>query len=170
MARRSNTAVAEPEPVATRHRRSEAELIADLERKIADLKARAEAKKVKRDPALRHVSMALRSIDKALSSTEDGAMRGALDEARATLAACVQLNGGKADRAVLIPLRRRAVGSVEADAMLAYIQAHPGSRGEEIASALGTDTRTMRPVVHRLVDDGRVKTRGMARGMQYFLV
>ena len=165
--------VKEPEPIvepAARRRRDEAERIAELEAKIAELRRRAEAKKIKRDPGLRHVSIALRSIDKALASTEDAAMRGALDEARATLAACLQLVGGKGSRGTLTPQRRPTGAVVDADVLLAFIQAHPGSRGEEIASALGTTTSTMRPVVHRRIDERKVETKGMARGMQYFLV
>jgi hypothetical protein len=163
MAKRSMTAA---EPV-TRTRRSEEQRIAELEAKIVELKRRAEVKKIKRDPGLRHVSIALRSIDKALASTEDGAMRGALDEARATLAACVQLNGGKADRGTLIPQRRRAGPAVEPEVLLAFIQQHPGSRGEQIAAELGTDTTSMRPLMHRLIDERKVRTKGQRRGMTY---
>lgn len=157
---------------AKRTRRGEAELIADLEAKIAALKARAEAKKVKRDPALRHVRVALRSIDKALSGTEDNAMRSALDEARATLSACLQLHGITAKpngRGTVMP-RTRGIANVDENQLLDYIQSHPGQRGEEIASALGTDTKTMRPTVRKLIDDRRVKTKGQARGMQYYPV
>ena len=165
MAKRTMTA---PEPI-TRTRRSEEERIADLEAKIAALKRRAEAKKVKRDPALRHISAALRSVDKALAESEDAATRQALDEARSTLSACLSLNGvdTKGGNGVLVPQRRRAAGAVDADALLAFIQAHPGSRGEQIAAELGTDTRVLRPVMHRLIGDKRVKTKGQRRGMTY---
>lgn len=157
-----------------RIRRGEAELIAELEAKIESLKRRAEEKKAKRDPALRHVRMALRSIDKAFTGTEDNAMRTALGEARATLSACLSLHGVSAapksgGRGTITP-RPRGLADVDEGQLLDYIQAHPGQRGEEIANALGTDTKTMRPKVKRLIEDRRVKTKGQARGMQYYPV
>jgi hypothetical protein len=158
-----------PTATSTRTRRSEEQLIQDLEAKIAQIKARAEAKKAKRDPSLRHISAALRSIDKALDASEDQATRQALGEARTTLSACLSLNG-VTSRATLVPQARRRGGSsgaVAPDALLAFIQAHPGSRGEQIAAELGTDTKTMRPVMHRLIDERKVKTRGQRRGMTY---
>ena len=149
-------------------RRTEEQRIEELEAKIASLKARAESKKARRDPALRHVRAALRSIDKALAETDDAATRGALDEARATISACLSLNdvGGRSDRGVLIP-RARPTSRVDDATLLAYIQAHPGNRGEQIAAALRTDTRTMRPVMHRLISERKVKTKGQRRGMTY---
>jgi hypothetical protein len=157
---------------ATRTRRSEEQRIAELEAKIAALKGRIEAKKVKKDPSLRHISAAVRSLDKALASSQDAATKGALGQARATISACLSLNGHtpKAERGVLVPQRRRGVGPVEATALLAYIQAHPGQRGEEIAAALATETKAMRPVMHRLIDEKRVKTKGQRRGMTYTAV
>jgi hypothetical protein len=152
---------------ATKTRRSEEERIQALEAQITAIKARAAAKKIKRDPSLRHISAAVRSIDKALAASQDAATKGALGQARATIAACLSLNGElpKSDRGTLIPQRRRAVGPVEASALLAHIQAHPGQRGEEIAAALGTETKTMR-AGHPpgLIDEKRVKTKGQAEG------
>jgi cell division protein FtsN len=58
-----------PEAVERRHRRTPEEMIADLQRRIEQVKRNAERKKVKRDPTLRHVSAVLRSIDKALAAT-----------------------------------------------------------------------------------------------------
>lgn len=161
----------EPAPV-TRTRRSEEDRIHELEQKIAQIKARAAAKKVKRDPALRHIRGALRLVDKALAASEDTATRQALDEARSTLSACLSLNGvtSKADRGVLIPQSRRSTSAIEPEALLAFIQQHPGSRGEQIAAQLGTDTTSMRPLMHRLIDERKVKTKGQRRGMQYFVV
>lgn len=149
-----------------RVRRSEEQRIAELEAKITELKARAEAKKAKKDPSLRHISAALRSIDKALSTIQDAATKGVLTETRTALSACLSLNGVSA-RNVLVP-RARPSARVDEAAVLAYVQEHPGARGEVIAAALGTDTKTMRPVMHRLIDDRKVKTKGEARGMQYF--
>lgn len=152
---------------ATRTRRTEEQRIEALEAQIAALKQRAERKKLTRDPALKHVSAALRSIDKALSHSEDAATRQALDEARATLSAALSING-VAQKASLTPRGRRGSASVESDVILDYVRSNPGQRGEQIAAALNTDTKLMRPVMHRLIDERKVKTKGQRRGMQYF--
>src|SRR5258706_3627050 len=126
----------------TRARRSEAERIADLERKIADLKARAERKKARTNPSVRHVVAALRSIDKALGTTQDAVVRQALDEARATLSACLALQGvvpaASAKSGARANGGRRSSSDVAtlASALLAHLEKHPGQRGEEIAAAL----------------------------------
>lgn len=149
-------------------RRTPDQQIADLEAKIQALKSKAAAAKVKKDPALKHVSKAMRLIDQAASATKDVAMRQALEEARSTLSACVQLKGvtlipkGSAPRRV-----GRMGGDVDRDQLLSYVRSNPGSRGEQIAAALGTDTTTMRPVMKALIEDGEVKTKGERRGMTY---
>lgn len=153
---------------ATRIRRTEEQRIQDLEAQIVALKARAERKKLTRDPALKHVSAALRSIDKALSHSEDAATRQALDEARATLSAALSLNGVAQKSSSVARGRRGGSASVEPETILAHVRAHPGQRGEQIAAALDTDTKLMRPVMHRLIDERKVKTKGQRRGMQYF--
>lgn len=155
-----------------RIRRNEDQLIADLEAKIAQLQRRAAQKKVKRDPALKHINAAVKSIDKAMAETGDAATRTALDEARGTLAACLTLNGATArtDRGVINPQARRSHGAVNGDAHLEHIRQNPGQRGEHIAAALGTDTTTMRPAMHKLIADKRVRTRGERRGMTYAAV
>ena len=47
---------------------------------------------MKKDPALRHVSLAVRSMDKALASSDDAATRTAVGEARTALAAALTLS------------------------------------------------------------------------------
>lgn len=148
-------------------RRTEEQRIADLEAQIAALKAKAAAQKITKDPALKFVSKAIKAVDQASNATHDGAMRRALEEARSTLSACLQLKG-----VTLTPRGstvKRAVrsGSVERDVLLDYVQSHPGSRGEQIAAALETDVKTMRPVMKQLIADRKVKTAGERRGMTY---
>ena len=160
----------------TRARRSEEERIADLERKIADLKARAERKKARTNPSVRHVVAALRSIDKALGTSQDAVVRKALDEARATLSACLAVQGvvpaASAQSSGRSPGGRRSSSDVAnlAGALLAHLEKHPGQRGEEIAAALETDTRTIRLPLKKLIEEKRVKTKGVARGTSYHLV
>jgi hypothetical protein len=155
-----------------RVRRNEDQLIADLEAKIAQLQRRAAQKKVKRDPALKHISAAVRSIDKAMAETGDAATRTALDEARGTLSACLTLNGAtpRMDGKVITSHSRRSVGAVSMDALLEHVRKNPGQRGEHIAEALGTDTKTMRPTMHKLIAEKKIKTRGERRGMTYAAV
>lgn len=160
-----------------RARRSEEERIADLERRIAEIKARAERKKAKANPAVRHTVAALKAVDKALAASTDGAVRKALDEARATLSACLAVQGVVAAAAGKGGARtggggRRSSEDVAglADALLEHIQKHPGQRGEEIAAALETDTRTIRLPLKKLIEDKKVKTKGQARGTSYHLV
>jgi hypothetical protein len=153
-----------------RVRRSEDQLIQDLEARIASLKARAERTKITKDPALKHITAAIRSIDKARAETEDTATKTALDEARTTLGACLALNGGAvvpSNGSVVKRGTRGGGGSVDATALLTYVSSHPGQRGEQIASALGTDTKAMRPVMKRLIEERKVKTKGERRGMTY---
>jgi hypothetical protein len=154
-----------------RQRRTEEQLIQDLEARIASIKAKAERKKARRDPALRHITAAMRSIDKALAETSDAATRSALDEARATLSACLSLNGVQVAAGPKSRGRRSSGGSqVMADDLLNHIREHPGQRGEQIAAALRTDVGTMRPTMKKLIESDKVKTRGQRRGMTYFPV
>ena len=64
-----------------RHRRTAEQIIADLQAEIERIKARAVEQKARKDPALRHISSALRAIDKALGETKDKATRTAPDTA-----------------------------------------------------------------------------------------
>ena len=68
-------------PIATRMktkkrtRRTPEQKIADLKAKIERIKARAAQAKVKKDPTLRHISGAVRAIDKAAAATKDAVTR-----------------------------------------------------------------------------------------------
>lgn len=76
-----------------RIRRNDEQLIADLEAKIAAMKARAARKKAKASPDTRYTLGAVRNIDKAMSGTQDATLRKALEEARGALAAWLALEG-----------------------------------------------------------------------------
>lgn len=153
-----------------RTRRSPDELVADLEAMIVKIKAKAAQTKVKRDPALRHMSGALRSIDKALKESEDKATREALAEARATLTACLALSGAAPVNGKVSKVPKGRSEKPDPDRVLDYISKHPGSRSEEIASELGTDTLSLRSVLHQLRDDGKVRVEGKARATRYAVV
>jgi hypothetical protein len=91
---RTKTVTLQPEP-KKRIRRTEDQLIADLEAEIERLKGKAAAKAAKKDPSMRHTTNAVRSIDVALATATDPAQRRALDEARTVLVAYLQLEGIK---------------------------------------------------------------------------
>ena len=154
---------------ATRTRRTPEQLIEDLQKQIEAVKARAARAKVKKDPALRHINGAVRSIDKAAKATGDNAVRKALEDARATLGACLAMNGA-APKGVLKPAKRgpaRAAAAVDPGAVFTYVKNNPGSSGEQIADEMATDTATLRPVMRELIEAGQVKATGKARGTRY---
>jgi hypothetical protein len=155
--------------VKRRERRTPEQIISDLQRKIEEVKRRAERKKAKRDPTIRHVSAAVRSIDKAVSQTSDPATRRALGDARATLAACLALGGASASatRGPLIPRAARGA-KVDPERVLSYLREHPGSRAEEIADALGTDSAGLRPSLQQLRAESRARAEGKARATRYY--
>lgn len=152
-----------------RSRRSPEERIKELEGKIAQVKARAERSKVAKDPALRHVKVALKSLDRALNATQDGAMRAALGESRTTLAACLTLHGVESQgaRGTIVPQPRNQV-RVELATLLSFLQTHPGSRSEGIAAALRTDTKSLRPALQQLRAEGRARSEGQGRATRYY--
>jgi hypothetical protein len=52
--------------------------------------------------------------------------------------------------------------------MLAKRVENPGQRGEQIAEALGTDTKTMRLPMQKLIAHEKGRTKGERRGMRYY--
>jgi len=161
MAKKKQAPKAEPPP--RRERRGVDQMIADLEAKIAAIRAREAEKKAKADPALRHVKAALRSVDKALSAAKDAALRDGLGEARGALSSVLGAKGGDGGRGETRVRRTASEFSDLADALLNYVRSNPGQRGEQIAAALATDTKTMRPVMKRLIGDGKIATEGQRR-------
>ena len=152
-------------PTATkkeRTRRTPEQMIADLEKQIREVKRKAQQRDARKNPTIRHVAAAVRSIDKALAATQDTATKKALSEVRATLAACQALGRG-----TLIP--RPQAARVDPDRVLDYLAKHTGSRSEEIAAALGTETAGIRPALQKLSAGGRVRTEGHRSAMRYFV-
>src|SRR6185436_6068805 len=123
--------VAEPKRV----RRSPDQLINDLQRKIADIKARAERQKTKKSPVLRHVGAAMKAIGKAITESDDTTTRAALNEARSTLSALLQLNGAVpvASSEPMTSGRRSSdqIGDMQ-ERLMTYVLKHPGQRSEQI--------------------------------------
>ena len=144
-----------------RTRRSPEERIKELQAKIVEIQTRAARK---RDPTMTHINASVRAIDKALGTTEDSATRKALEEARTTLAACLQMNGVSNGAVRATTTRRREIQPRD---VLAYLKSNPGSAAADVADALGTDTASLRPVIKELVEAKQVKRTGVARGTRY---
>ena len=83
-----------------RIRRTEEQMITDLQSEIERLKKRALAKKAKKSPTLKHTADAVRALDMALGTADSDALRAALTEAREPLVAYLTMEG------VPIPKRR----------------------------------------------------------------
>jgi hypothetical protein len=80
-------------PAKKRIRRTDDQLIADLQAEIERLKHRAQARKAKKSPELKATLDAVRSIDTALKGAADGTLKRALAEAREPLVAYLQMEG-----------------------------------------------------------------------------
>ncbi len=80
----------------TRKRRSPEEMIADLQKKIEEVKARAAAKDMADSPAMKRTITILRSIAKAMdeaAAEQNGALRHALADAHKVVAAHLEGQG-----------------------------------------------------------------------------
>ena len=105
--RRSNASDAAEAGGAKRVRRTEEQLIRDLEAKLASLRERAASREVKNSPAIKATLAALRTIDKAVeAATEEGdtALRHVLADARGPLESYLDQQG------IQIPRTRRPKG------------------------------------------------------------
>jgi hypothetical protein len=155
-------------------RRTAQQQIDSLQAKIRSIQERAERKAVRSNPAIKHMSAALRSVNKAMQAGNDPVLRKALDEARETLTACLTLVGVKAkatkgSSSTLAPRGRgRSAGRPEADDLLRLVKSKPGSNSEQLSAALESDAASMRPVIHELIAAGRLRTEGQRRGTRYF--
>jgi len=161
-----------PKIVKKRQRRAPEDLIAALESKIEAIKARAERKRARANPAIRYTTAAVRNIDKAMATADDNVLRKTLEDARGSLAAYLTMQGvvPAGNAAARSTGGRRSSEDVErmGESLLAYVGKNPGQRGEQIAEALGTDTKTMRLPMQKLIAEKRVKTKGERRAMRYY--
>lgn len=73
--------------------RSTDERVAELEQRIAGIKARDARRKARKDPVVAQAVAAVKAIDRSLAAGPNAAMKGALVEARGTLSACVAVSG-----------------------------------------------------------------------------
>ena len=85
-----------PKAGKTRYRRTDEELIADLQKRIEELKQRKAAKKVKADPAAKEMNAAFRALTKAVENSKkssDAELKRALSGAQRILAEYYESKG-----------------------------------------------------------------------------
>lgn len=102
MAKKKPVPKRKPKPGNTRYRRSDEELIADLQKRIEALKQRKEAKKLKATPASRQANTAYRALTKGIEMAEgpeNAELKRALSEAQRTLADFFESQGVKVPKA-----------------------------------------------------------------------
>lgn len=107
--KKSNLGARKSSAVRKRKRRSDEELIRDLQDKIRQVKERAQSREMKQSPPLRAAFGALRSIDRALEAAAEESetlLRHVLADARRPLADFLETRGVRVPKANL-PRGRR---------------------------------------------------------------
>lgn len=85
-----------PKPGNKRYRRTDEELIKDLQERIQEVKARQKARDVQKSPSIKAATSALKAIDRALAVSEeeqDNIIRRVLADARKPVATHLQKIG-----------------------------------------------------------------------------
>lgn len=110
-------------------------------------------------------------IDSFVADLDLHMRRSALEQVLAALQGELSMparRGRKPGRKPGRPAGSRSGNAVDADRLLSHVKANPGQRGEQIAQALGTDVKRLRPVMLKLIAAKSIRTTGQRRGMQYF--
>lgn len=92
----------QPKPGKQRYRRSDEELIQDLQKRIEELKNRKAAKEIKKDPTSKEATAAFRALTKAVEKSKDSSdaeLKRALSEAQRILAEYFESKGLKVPKA-----------------------------------------------------------------------
>ncbi|MEM9802500.1 MAG: hypothetical protein AAGA20_19380 [Planctomycetota bacterium] len=99
-----------PKPGKTRYRRTDEELIQDLQNRIEDLKKRKAAKEIKADPAAKEANSAFRALTRAVEKAKDSGdadLKRALSESQRVLADYFEAKGLKVPKARKPRARRK---------------------------------------------------------------
>jgi hypothetical protein len=116
-------------------------------------------------------------VDSFIADLELMTKRAALEQVLAALQGGVapaqqrgRRSGGKPGRRSGRPAgsANRAATKIDPEKLFAYVKAHPGSRGEQVAAGMRSDVARIRPAMLELIAAKRVRTTGQRRGMQYF--
>ena len=173
--------------MAKRVRRTEAELITDLQAEIARLKQRSLERSARSSPDGRAFLAAVKALDKAIDVVKDQDLLRALEASRARLSEEVvrqglRLPGGNGRLAAsVIPSpgpRKKAAGkrvrrSAEeierlSEQVKTYVMENPGRRLGQVGKALGLEAKDVRRPAFDLVEAGVLRTEGERGGTRYF--
>ena len=169
--------------MAKRKKRTEEELIKDLEAEIRRIKERAAKRDAESSADGKAFLTAAKALDKAIANVTAPELLTALEAARAPLSQEMVRQGfrmperGKSS-AVLTPkpskngaLRRRRT-TQELDTLRrkvhSYVAKHPGKRLGEIAKALSVPTKDARRPTFDLIENGELRSEGVRGGTRYF--
>lgn len=113
-------------------------------------------------------------VDRFVHDLEAALTRAAIEVVAATLggsAAAPRKATPSARPAPTKGVGRRTPAQVDATTrrILAYIEAHPGARGEQIKKALGLDKAEWLLPIQRLIESGKVTAKGERRATSYAL-
>jgi hypothetical protein len=107
-----------------RNRRTDEQMISDLQAQIEKLKRRAQSRKAKKSPSLKHTLDAVRKVDMALAASPEMPLKKALSEAREPLAAFLQMEG------IQLPKRRGRKPKDQSDELTPRPRGAPKPREE----------------------------------------
>jgi hypothetical protein len=101
--------------------------------------------------------------------------RDTIGELQKLLEAQIGVRGARRRSPKVLPAKLRRGGTVSdttklSEAVVAFVRANPGARGEQVASSVRSTSSAIRPTVKALLAAGVLRSEGERRGMKYFAV